>query len=55
MALAVAGMLVVSGCGVRGSLDAPPGAATNTAGSSTPGTPGAPQPHRPSVLDPLIR
>jgi hypothetical protein len=48
-------MLAISGCGVRGSLDAPPGATTNTEGSSAPGTPGGPQPHRPSILDPLIR
>jgi predicted small lipoprotein YifL len=52
--LAVAGVLSLSGCGVRGSLEAPPGAKTET-GSATPGTPGQPVPHRPSVLDPLIR
>jgi hypothetical protein len=55
MVLAVTGMLAISGCGVRGSLDAPPGATTNTTGSSTPGTPGSAEPHRPSILDPLIR
>jgi predicted small lipoprotein YifL len=54
MALTLAGMLGISGCGVRGSLEAPPGAKTE-AGTSEPGTPGEPVPHKPSVLDPLLR
>jgi predicted small lipoprotein YifL len=41
-------------CGVRGSLEAPPQAKTET-GSATPGTPGQPTPHKSSILDPLIR
>jgi len=54
IALTVAGMLSIPGCGVRGSLDKPPGA-KNESGDATPGTPGTPVPHKPSVLDPLIR
>jgi hypothetical protein len=55
MALIVTGMLVIPGCGVRGSLEAPPNA-VDTTGSATPGTPAKPgEPHRPSILDPLIR
>lgn len=50
-ALAVFG---VSGCGVRGSLEAPKGQKTET-GDATPGKPGEPVPHKPSALDPLIR
>lgn len=48
------GMLSLHGCGVRGSLDAPPEAKTET-GDAVPGTPGQPVPHKPSILDPLIR
>jgi predicted small lipoprotein YifL len=44
-------MAISSGCGVRGPLDAPPKA---TAGAP-PTKPGEPAPHRPSILDPLIR
>ena len=48
------GVLGLHGCGVRGSLDAPPEAKTET-GDAVPGTPGQPVPHKPSILDPLIR
>ena len=48
------GVLGLAGCGVRGSLEAPPEAKTET-GNATPGTPGQPAPHKPSILDPLIR
>ena len=41
----------LAGCGVRGPLDTPPEAKTGEA----PRAPGAPPPHKPSVLDPLIR
>ena len=54
IALSVAGMFSISGCGVRGSLEAPPNAKVET-GNATPGTPGAPAPHKPSILDPLLR
>jgi predicted small lipoprotein YifL len=54
IAMSLAGMLSISGCGVRGSLESPPGEKTET-GKATPGTPGEPVPHKPSVLDPLIR
>jgi predicted small lipoprotein YifL len=54
IALTVAGLLSIPGCGVRGSLETPPGEKTQT-GGATPGTPGEPVPHKPSVLDPLIR
>ena len=46
--------LGLSGCGVRGSLEAPEGV-TKT-GEAKPGTtPDASKPHEPSILDPLIR
>ncbi len=41
----------VSGCGVRGPLDAPPRAIAD----EPPTRPGEPKPHKPSVLDSLIR
>jgi hypothetical protein len=47
--------LGLSGCGVRGSLEAPEGIATTT-GEAKPGsTPDPTKPHQPSILDPLIR
>jgi predicted small lipoprotein YifL len=55
IALVIAGMLAMSGCGVRGSLDTPPNS-TDVTGSANPGTPAkSGEPHRPSILDPLIR
>ena len=54
LALALAGELLLAGCGVRGSLEAPPTAKTET-GNATPGTPGQPTPAKPSILDPLLR
>ena len=54
IALLALGTLSLAGCGVRGSLEAPPKAQAET-GDATPGTPGEPAPHKPSVLDPLIR
>jgi predicted small lipoprotein YifL len=54
MALTLAVMLSISGCGVRGSLEAPPGAKTEV-GKSEPGTPGEPVPHKPFILDSLLR
>jgi predicted small lipoprotein YifL len=48
------GALSLVGCGVRGSLEAPPQEKTET-GAAVPGTPGQPVPHKPSILDPLIR
>ena len=53
-ALLVLGTLGLQGCGVRGSLEAPPEAKTET-GSAVPGTPGQPVPHKGFVLDPLLR
>jgi predicted small lipoprotein YifL len=41
----------LSACGVRGSLESPPEAKT----SEAPRKPGEPAPHKPSILDPLIR
>jgi predicted small lipoprotein YifL len=55
MALIVSGMLVIPGCGVRGSLETPPRAKADTTVDATPGTPGAKDPNRPSILDPLLR
>lgn len=54
LTLAALGSLALSGCGVRGSLEAPPQAQSET-GGATPGTPGQPAPHKPFVLDPLLR
>lgn len=53
IALTVLGMLSAAGCGVRGPLEQPPEAKTGDA--AAPRAPGAPPPHKPSVLDPLIR
>jgi len=44
----------IAGCGVRGSLEKPPGEQAQT-GDATPGKPGEPVPHKSSILDPLIR
>jgi predicted small lipoprotein YifL len=54
IALLLLGVLSLAGCGVRGPLEVPHDAATET-GNATPGTPGQPVPHKPSILDPLIR
>jgi len=54
LAVLLLGALGLAGCGVRGPLETPPAVASET-GSATPGTPGTPVPHRPSILDPLIR
>jgi len=53
-ALLALGALGLGGCGVRGSLETPPAATTDT-GGATPGTPGQPVPHKSSILDPLLR
>jgi predicted small lipoprotein YifL len=55
LAALLLGALGIAGCGVRGPLETPPAAASDTTGGATPGTPGQPVPHRPSILDPLIR
>jgi predicted small lipoprotein YifL len=47
-ALAIA---VSAGCGVRGPLETPPKAKAEAPSPK----PGEPTPHRPSILDPLIR
>jgi hypothetical protein len=54
LVLAVLSALILAGCGVRGSLEKPPGV-QNESNDATPGKPGEPVPHRPSVLDPLLR
>jgi predicted small lipoprotein YifL len=54
LAALLCGALSLVGCGVRGPLETPPNAASET-GNATPGTPGQPVPHKPSILDPLIR
>jgi predicted small lipoprotein YifL len=53
-ALFVLGAFALAGCGVRGSLETPPQEKSET-GGAVPGTPGQPVPHKPSILDPLIR
>ena len=50
-ATTVLALLAGAGCGVRGSLDAPP----RSADSAPPTRPGEPAPHKPTILDPLIR
>lgn len=50
-ATTVLALLASAGCGVRGSLDAPPKAASD----APPTRPGEPVPHKPTILDPLIR
>jgi len=52
--LLLLGALSLAGCGVMGPLEVPKDAANET-GNATPGTPGQPNPHKTSVLDPLIR
>ena len=54
LTLALLSALLLAGCGVRGSLEKPPGV-QNESNDATPGKPGEPVPHRPSVLDPLLR
>ena len=55
-AVAAMAALALSGCGVRGPLEAPREAAGAVeTGNATPGSPSAPGAHKPSVLDPLIR
>ena len=54
LGLLALGTFSLSGCGVRGSLEAPPQEKVET-GDAVPGTPGQPVPHKPSILDPLIR
>jgi predicted small lipoprotein YifL len=52
--LLVLGTLSLNGCGVRGSLEAPPQEKTET-GNAVPGTPGEQVPQKGFVLDRLIR
>ena len=56
MALLALAALGLAGCGVKGPLEVPHDAVNET-GNATPGTPGQPPPapHKPSILDPLIR
>jgi predicted small lipoprotein YifL len=51
MGLMVLGLLGIAGCGVRGPLETPP----RQAGDAPRPKPGEPPPHKPSILDPLIR
>lgn len=52
VALSVLVAAGVTGCGVRGSLEKPPESRT---ADDPPRKPGEPAPHKPSILDPLIR
>ena len=54
VAVLLLGELSLAGCGVKGPLETPRDAAVET-GNATPGTPGQPVAHKPSILDPLIR
>ena len=51
LALTVTGMLSISGCGVRGSLEKPPSAKSEAGEATTSGKPA----HKSSPLDALIR
>ncbi len=51
--LMAAAAVLLAGCGVRGSLEAPPEAKADA--SAQPVKPGEPPPHRPFVLDGLLR
>ena len=53
-AVLMLGTFSLFGCGVRGSLEAPPREKVET-GEAVPGTPGQPVPRKGFVLDPLIR
>jgi predicted small lipoprotein YifL len=56
IALLMLGAMGLSACGVRGPLEVPKEAAeANETGNATPGTPGKPVAHKPSILDPLLR
>lgn len=59
LVLAVATALVVAGCGVRGSLEAPAQAEGKTssaeAADAGPNSAAAPKPHRGFILDGLVR
>ena len=48
------GTISLSACGVRGSLEAPAAAKTET-GDATPGKPGEAAPKKGFVLDPILR
>jgi predicted small lipoprotein YifL len=54
LAAVLIGTLALSACGVRGSLEAPAAAKTET-GDATPGKPGEPVPKKGFILDPLLR
>lgn len=54
LVLALVGMMSLSGCGVRGSLEAPP-EAQNESNAAIPGKTGDPAPKKGFVLDPLLR
>ena len=57
MALALGGVLALCACGVRGSLEKPPSVQSES--GDDPASPtkksDKPAPHKPSVLDPLLR
>jgi predicted small lipoprotein YifL len=48
--LLMLGAIALSGCGVRGPLEAPPGTPPEVTAK-----PGQPPPHKPFVLDPIIQ
>jgi len=54
LGLLALGTFSLSGCGVRGSLEAPEGV-TKTGEAKHGTTPDSSKPHEPSILDPLIR
>ena len=47
-------VIVLAGCGVRGSLELPPEAKAQQAEAAKPGPDGKPE-HRPFILDRLLR
>jgi predicted small lipoprotein YifL len=54
LGLIALGTFSLSGCGVRGSLEAPEGV-TKTGDAAPGSTPDPQKPHKSSILDPLIR
>lgn len=52
--LALAVLVAVSGCGVKGPLEPPPGAIDDRDAASSPPGPSTEKKHEPFVLDPLL-
>jgi predicted small lipoprotein YifL len=53
-ALALAALVALAGCGVRGPLEPPPGAVDDRDAAATPPGTSTEKAHEPFVLDPLL-